>query len=154
MATSTSRRPAGRSTAGTGMTPAQTFALVVGLVYLAVGLVGWAVTDEFYGHDEDSELLGFALNGVHNLVHIALGVVWIAASRMPGSARAVNLLFGVVLLIVGLVGLTGVLDELLNIHDAGEQDNYLHIGTGVLSLAFAGLVGDRTARDGAGRARA
>ena len=123
-------------------TPAQLAALAFGVVYLLVGLVGWAVTDDFTGVDDDAHLLGFHLNGAHNVVHIALGVVWIAASRRFDWARAVNALFGAVLVVVCLAGLTGVLDELLNIEDAAEPDNYLHLVTGAVALYF-GTAGAR-----------
>jgi hypothetical protein len=140
--TTTAHRSPGRTR--TGPTPAQVFALVVGLVYLLIGLAGWAVTEGFTGRDPSVDLLGFDVNGLHNVVHLALGIGWLAAARMPGSARAVNMLFGAVLLVVGLAGLTGVLDELLNIDGGTAPDNFLHIGTGVLSLVFAGL-GERRA---------
>ena len=123
-------------------TPAQWAALIFGVVYLAVGLAGWFVTNDFTGVDDEADLLGFHLNGAHNVVHLALGAVWLAASTRFDWARAVNALFGVVLIVVCVAGLTGVLDELLNIEDAAEPDNYLHLVTGAIVLYF-GTVGAR-----------
>jgi hypothetical protein len=124
----------------TTRTPAQLAALIFGVVYLLVGVVGWFVTNDFTGVDDDADLLGFHLNGAHNVVHLALGAVWIAASTRLDWARAVNILFGSVLIVVCVAGLTGVLDELLNIEDAAEPDNYLHLGTGIIALYF-GTIG-------------
>lgn len=123
-------------------TPAQVAALAFGVVYLLVGVVGWFVTTDFTGLDDDAHLLGFHLNGLHNVVHLALGAAWIAASTRFDWARLVNTLFGAVLVVVCLAGLTGVLDELLNIEDAAEPDNYLHLATGAAALWF-GTVGAR-----------
>lgn len=123
-------------------TPAQLAALAFGAVYLLVGLVGWFVTTDFVGVDDDAHLLGFHLNGAHNVVHIALGLVWLAASTRLDWSRAINTLFGVVLIVVCLAGLTGVLDELLNIEGASEPDNYLHLATGAIAVYF-GTAGAR-----------
>lgn len=123
-------------------TPAQWTALIFGVVYLLIGVAGWFVTNDFTGLDDDADLLGFHLNGAHNVVHLALGVVWIAASTRFDWARAINALFGAVLIVVCIAGLSGVLDELLNIENAAEPDNYLHLATGAIALYF-GTVGAR-----------
>ena len=115
---------------------AQLAALAFGVVYLAVGVVGWLVTNDFTGVDDDAHLLGFHLNGVHNVVHLALGVVWLAAATRYDWARAANTVIGAVLLLVFVVGLTGAVDSLLNIEDAAEPDNSLHLATGLVALWF------------------
>lgn len=118
-------------------TPAQTFALVFGVVYLLVGLVGFAVTgfDEFAGKTFDEKLIVFALNPLHNIVHIAIGALWIWSASSHSSAKSVSTLVGAVYGLVGLLGLLGAL-EFLAIEDAGSADNYLHLGTAVLALYF------------------
>lgn len=125
-------------------TPAQLFALVFGIVYLAVGLVGFAVTgfDNFAGKTFDEELIIFAINPLHNIVHIGLGVVWIGAAGKHATAKSANMLLGVVLLLVFVLGVAGVL-KFLAIEDAGAADNYLHIATAALALYFgsAGAAG-------------
>lgn len=127
-------------------TPAQTFALVFGVVYLLIGLVGFAVTgfDDFAGKSFDEKLIIFALNPLHNIVHIAIGALWIGSANSHSSAKSVNTLIGAVLALVGVLGLLGAL-EFLAIKDAGSPDNYLHLGTAVLALYFgtAGAEGSR-----------
>ena len=125
----------------TAKTPAQLFALVFGVVYLLVGIVGFAVTgfDNFASAQGEEKLLFFELNPMHNIVHIAIGALWIGASKTHASAKSTNLLIGVV---YGLVALLGFLDvdfvgKLLNLNDA---DNFLHLGSAALALYF-GTVG-------------
>ncbi|MGH2694973.1 MAG: DUF4383 domain-containing protein, partial [Actinomycetota bacterium] len=69
------------ATVAAGRSPAQLFALVFGVVYLAVGVLGLFFADEFTKGSPDDELIIFRVNHLHNIVHIALGVVWIGASR-------------------------------------------------------------------------
>lgn len=121
-------------------TPAQLFALVFGIVYLAVGLVGFAVTgfDNFAGKTFNEELIIFAINPLHNIIHIGLGAVWIGAAAKHATAKSANMLLGVVLLLVFALGMAGVL-EFLAIKDAGAADNYLHIATAALALYFGSV---------------
>ncbi len=117
-------------------TPAQLFALVFGVVYLLVGLVGFAVTgfDQF-AEPTNEKLIVFAINPLHNIVHIAVGALFLAGSRTHDSAKSTNLLIGVVYLLVALLGFLGVqfVEELVNLNSA---DNFLHIATSLLALYF------------------
>jgi nitroreductase len=125
------------ATASPARTPGQVFALVFGLVYLAVGIVGFFVTGlgGFAEKRYDEELLIFALNPLHNVVHLGLGVVWIGASARPPLAKQVNLLFGLVLGLVTILGLAGIL-KFLAIEDASAPDNFLHLATALLAIYF------------------
>lgn len=129
---------AGRGTAG-ARSAAQTFALVVGVVYLLVGIVGFLFADEFTGGQADDKLIIFRLNHLHNIVHVVLGLGWIFASRTHDMAKQVNMIYGVVLLAVGVLGLTGAefMQTLLNIESPGDPDNFLHLITGAASVYFA-----------------
>jgi hypothetical protein len=122
------------------------FALVFGIVYLLIGIAGFAVTgfDDF-ASNTDEKLILFPVNPLHNIVHLALGAIWIGAASKHSSAKSVNMLLGVVLFVVFLLGLAGVLD-FLNIEDAGSADNYLHLATAALSIYFgsAGAEGPAT----------
>ncbi len=126
--------------AGAARTPAQMFALVFGVVYLAIGLIGFAATgfDNFATFSDDS-LLIFNLNPLHNLVHLAIGAVWIGASREHASAKSVNLLIGVVYLLVAALGLLEIdfVAELLNMNEgSGDPDNFLHLVSGAAAVYF------------------
>lgn len=128
-------------------TPAQIFALVFGVVYLVVGLLGFAVTgfDEWAAKSFSEELIIFPLNPLHNIVHLALGAVWLGAAGKHASAKSVNLLFGVVLALVFVLGMVGAL-EFLAIKGAGSTDNYLHVATAALALYFGSAGAEGPAR--------
>ena len=129
-------------------TPGQLYALVIGAVYLLVGVVGFFVVSEFTEGSADDKLIIFRLNHLHNLVHIVLGVGWLAASRTAPAAKTVNTLFGVVLLLVAVLGFTGIdlVHTLLNITESTDPDNFLHLVTGGIALYF-GTVGAAATRD-------
>jgi Domain of unknown function (DUF4383) len=129
-------------------TPGQLYALVIGAVYLLVGLVGFFVVSEFTKGSADDKLIIFRLNHVHNLVHIVLGVGWLAASRTVAAAKSVNTLFGVVLLLVAALGFTGIdlVHTLFNITESTDPDNFLHLVTGGIALYF-GTVGAAGTRE-------
>jgi Domain of unknown function (DUF4383) len=122
--------------ASTTRSPAQLFALVVGVVYLMVGLVGFAVTglDNFADAKGDNALLGLDLNPLHNIVHIGLGAAWLYGALTHASARMINLVLGVVLVLVAVLGFADVI-----VHDliaANVADDGLHLVTGIASIIF------------------
>lgn len=118
--------------------PGQIFALVLGVVYLAIGILGIFVANDFVGGGQDDKLIVFRVNHLHNVVHIALGALWISGSRSFGMAKNVNLVLGATLLLVALVGFTGIelVHTLLNITSGTDPDNFLHLATGALSVYF------------------
>lgn len=122
----------------TARTPAQLFALAIGVVYLAVGIVGFFFADEFTNGAADDRFIIFRLNHVHNIVHLALGVGWLGASGRHNIAKIVNLLFGAVLILVAILGFTAIdlMHTLLNITESSEPDNFLHLITGALGVYF------------------
>ncbi len=122
------------ATAARSRTPGQLFALTFGLLYLVIGIAGFFVETDFLT-ENGAKLLLFPVNGLHNVVHIALGVVWLGGSGSASAARGVNLLLGVVLLLVALLGFLGMLD-FLSIRTAGSPDNFLHLVSGALALYF------------------
>jgi hypothetical protein len=115
--------------------PAQAFALAFGVVYLAVGLIGFGATgfDGWFSQDVQEKLLLFPLNGIHNIVHIAVGVIWMVSSNTHERAKRTNLVLGVVLIALAGLGFAG-LAKWAAIEGSGSADNYLHVVTGLLSL--------------------
>jgi hypothetical protein len=125
------------ATAAQGRTPGQLFALVFGVVYLAVGLLGFAVTgvDDFFSTKFDEVLIVFPLNPAHNVVHILIGALWLGGSRTVAGAKAVNTLIGAAYLLVFVLGLVGLL-KWLAIESGFNADQVLHLLSGALSLYF------------------
>ena len=137
-----------RTGTGTGArTPAQMFALVFGIVYLAIGLIGFAVTgfDNWFSEIYNEKLIVFPLNPGHNIVHILIGAAWLGASRAHATAKTANAVIGAAYLLTFLLGILGVL-KFLAIEDAGSADNYLHLASGALSLFFGTAGAEGTTR--------
>jgi hypothetical protein len=135
----TTTQPARATTVVRGWSPAQRFAAAFGLVYLAVGIAGFAVTgfQDFAGHDHHT-LLIFAVNPLHNVIHVVLGAAWLIGCRRHSSARVVNLTLGVVLGLVTVLGFFGGMG-LLGMSGLADPDNFLHLATATLALYFGSV---------------
>jgi Domain of unknown function (DUF4383) len=125
---------------------AQLFAVVVGVAYLAIGLIGFAVTG-FSGAvlDGPDALLGFDLNPFHNVVHLGVGLILLVTGslRDPVIAEGALIGGGLVYLLAAVLGFLGGL-EIISINDGDElaPDNFLHLFSGAAALA-AGVLGAR-----------
>lgn len=125
---------------------ARTSALLVGAVFLAIGVLGFVpgVTTHygrlsFAGHDRNAQLLGtFAVSGLLNLVHLAFGVAGVALARTAGTARTYLLGGGAAALVLWLVGVVGVGGWI----PANPADNWLHLVLGVAMVALGSAAGE------------
>jgi hypothetical protein len=128
-------------------TPAQRFAAVFGVVYLAVAVAGFSLTgfSDFAGEHHHT-LLIFAVNPLHNVIHLVLAVGWLAAAPRHRAARLANLAFGVVLGLVTVLGFVGGMG-MLGMSGIAEPDNFLHLATATLSLYFGSVAAGGTERD-------
>jgi hypothetical protein len=120
-------------------TAAQRFAGLFGAVYLLVALVGFALTgfSDFAGHHSHT-LLIFAVNPLHNTIHLALALAWLAAARRHDTARVVDLAIGIVLGLVTVVGFVGGMG-MLGMSGLADPDNFLHLFTASLALYFGSV---------------
>jgi len=125
-------------------TPAQRFAALFGAVYLLVGIAGFALTGvtDFAGHHHHT-LLIFAVNPLHNVIHLVLGIVWLASAPRHSAARLANLALGVVLGLVTVLGFAGVTD-MLGMSGFADPDNFLHLATATLALYFGSVAAGGT----------
>ncbi len=119
--------------------PYQWLALVIGVVYLLVGLLGFLVTgfDGFAAHDEHQTLLGFAVNPLHNIVHLVIGALGVALWRTVGGARAFGWVLAVGYGLASIYGLAVVDNEEANLLNINGADNVLHIVSTLAGLAIA-----------------
>jgi hypothetical protein len=124
------------SPASARWTPAQRFALGFGLIYLLVGLAGFAVTGvhPFTGMHHHT-LVVFAVNPLHNVIHVVLGAVWLASCARYRAARAANLAVGGILGLVTVLGFLGIMG-MLGMSGLADPDNFLHLATATLALYF------------------
>ena len=131
----------GRATARDDQrTPAQWYCLLAGLALLLAGIFGFISDSSFETGDgiDGGRFLGFEVNAIHNLIHVASGLVLLAASPRRASARAVALGFG---LVYGLVAIIGLIDgeDVLGLIPINSADNLLHIALAALGI-ITGLI--------------
>jgi hypothetical protein len=130
-----------------GRTVPEILGLAFGAVYLLVGIVGFFITgfDDFAAHDTGEKLLVFAINPLHNIVHIVIGIAGLLLSRTLAGARTYGWLLAVGYGAAFIYGLLAVGEDwdFLNINAA---DNVLHIATALVGLVIA-LMPVRTAVD-------
>ena len=131
----------GSSKTGTASerTPAQWYSLIFGAILLIAGVLGFIADSSFdFGNGVNGdELILFEVNGPHNIVHIASGILGLALAGRRNTARAFALGFGAVYLLVTIIGLIDGSD-VLGIIPVNGADNVLHILIAVAGIA-AGL---------------
>ncbi|WP_265520616.1 DUF4383 domain-containing protein [Oerskovia flava] len=125
--------------------PNRLLGAVFGAVYLLVGLAGFAVTSGVgFAGTEGANLLVFAVNPLHNVIHLAIGAaLLLAATRSVSAARSVNTTVGAVYLLVGVVGLF-LVGSAANIIALNGADNVLHLASALILLG-AGLGAEKSA---------
>jgi uncharacterized membrane protein YgdD (TMEM256/DUF423 family) len=115
-----------------------------GLLYVAIGLIGFAVTgfSNFLQNTDDSILLsGLSVNPFHNLVHLAIGGFLLIMSRQSvttaeGACLGVGI-FYVAAFVIGFVGPQNL--TIIGMQGRGDLENFNHLINGVLLLGI-GLV--------------
>ena len=124
-----------------GRTPAQWYCLIAGGLLAAIGLLGFLASASFSTGEaiDGGNLLGFEVNGWHNLIHLASGLTLLAAANTRPTAKAVAIAFGVTYALVALIGLVDGSD-VLTLMPVNAADNLLHLAL----AAFGVLVGWRS----------
>ena len=128
--------------------PIQSAALVVGLVLLLVGILGFipGITSnydelKFAGHNSDAQLLGlFDTSILLNLVYLLLGVAGLALARTYEGARSYLIGGGVIYLALFLYGaIWGADESSANFIPVNWADNVLNLvlGTGMILAGLA-----------------
>ena len=125
---------------------AKTIATLLGIVFILVGLVGFAAPN----------LLGAHFGTVHNVIHLVSGAIslYLGLKGSLSAAKTFCLVFGAVYLLLGIVGFalgTGE-DRMFHIGDVlhlGTMDHIIHLLMGALFL-IGGLMtkGDTVAAAG------
>jgi hypothetical protein len=135
----------------------RTAAMVVGAVFLLVGVLGFipGITSDydtmsFAGHQSDAKLLGlFEVSILHNIVHILFGVAGLAMAKTARSATSYLVGGGVIYLVLALYG--AVIDRSSNANfvPVNGADNVLHLVLGIGMIGL-GLVGQRALKSSVG----
>jgi hypothetical protein len=122
--------------------PAQVYALAIGLTLVVAGIAGFFYSASFAtgdGTERDAVLGILDVNGWHNIVHIVSGAIGLLVAGSYGGARTYALGLGVVYLLVTLLGfIAGDGEEILNLIPVNTEDNFLHLLIGIAGIG-AGL---------------
>jgi hypothetical protein len=128
--------------------PARLYALLVGGALTIAGIIGFFYDSSFNTGDALTTEAVFGIldvNGRHNVVHLATGLLGLAA--VGYAARTYALVLGVVYVVVAVWGFAeasngfGVILDFLPVN---TEDNVLHVVLGLTGLA-AGAATARTA---------
>ena len=127
-----------------------------GLLYVTIGILGFFVTgfDNFVQNTGDT-LIGFAINPMHNLVHLLIGAFLIIMCTRPNTAAAEGAVMGVglfyvVAFVIGTVSKDNL--TIISMYGSGDLENFNHLVNGV-ALLTVGLLSSastqaRTRRQG------
>ena len=113
---------------------------VVGAVFVVAGLLGFTLAGDhsLTGHLGGQPVGVFRLNTLHNLVHVALGAILIAAPIAGATlARVANLVVGWGLLVLALLGLFMSGNEPWNIISLNRADGLVHLAFGAVLVLLA-----------------
>ena len=109
-------------------------ATVFGVVFVLVALIGFVQGDTVLGI--------FEVDTVHNLIHLASGVVALVAASSARTSRAYLLVFGAVYALVTLIGFIQG-DTVLGIIPVNTEDNILHLVIAATTLTLGLALSDQ-----------
>ena len=132
-------------------TPVQKASLVVGVVFLVVGLAGFVpglTTDvgqlHGAGHGSGAMLLGlFQVSVLHNIVHLLFGVLGVALARAVRRARLYLIVGGIVYAVLWIYGLVVDKESQANFVPLNTADDWLHFVLAIGMIALGVLLGRR-----------
>jgi hypothetical protein len=135
-----------------GMTYVQFGVTLIGAAYLAIGILGFVPLDAVNPpspHTDGTHYLlrHFAVNPLHNLIHVVLGLAGLWLARTTRGVPTWGLVIGPILLALALVGVIQAVVEglpidqlLLGILPLNSPGHMFHLVTGGFAL-YLGLAG-------------
>ena len=149
-----------RTTRRYAETPVQKAALIVGIVFLVVGIAGFIPglttgldTITFVGHDSGALIFGvFQVSILHNIVHLLFGVLGLWAATAFGFSRNFLIWGGAVYALLWLYGLLVPEDSDANFVPMNDADDWLHLVLAVAMILLGVLLGRRREVTGTTRA--
>lgn len=137
----------------TPRTSVQLAALIIGAVFLLVGVLGFipgVTTDydmlEWSGQESGAKLFGiFEVSVLHNAVHLLFGVAGIILYRAATTARRYLVIGGIVYLALWLYGLLIDHDTDANFVPVNTADNWLHLALGIVMVGLGVVLSRRPA---------
>jgi hypothetical protein len=115
---------------------ARVISIILGLVFIAVGVLGFVPGQKFVGAEDAI----FRVDFMHNVVHLASGLLLLILPSIIGGKQSL-LLLGVIYAAVAVLGFLHPTDAfLINGQIAmNDADRYLHVALAAV-LLLAGLV--------------
>ncbi|NIJ13519.1 ABC-type transport system involved in multi-copper enzyme maturation permease subunit [Saccharomonospora amisosensis] len=128
-----------------GLQPVQVVAGLVGLIYLALGIIGLVISGfGDFTASTHSTMWIFSVNPLHNVVHLGVGLLGVLMALNSGLARTYGWVLFVAfgLLFVWGLAITGVFTSnpvsgLGNPLAIDTADTWLHFGTAIAGLLIA-----------------
>ena len=116
---------------------AKSIAMVFGVIYTLVGLLGFIPALGGSYTMQPGSLLQIAnVNVLHNIVHLVIGVAGLTMGRTDEGAGTFCKTFGIILLLLGVIGF--FMPNLLGIVPIGGGDIWIHLVSGII-LTYAGF---------------
>lgn len=109
------------------------FAALTGLVFLLLGLYGF-IDPHGFGL--------FHLNTTHNVIHLVVGVLGLAAASGAGYAYRYSQVVGVLYMLLAVLGV--FVKNLFGLMHVGIADNVLHFVVGAIALYFGYVLVEET----------
>jgi uncharacterized protein DUF4383 len=123
-----------------GPSLAQRIAPLIGALYVGIGIIGFFITGfgNFVQQTPD-KLIGFSINPMHNLVHLAIGAFLIIMCTRGSSATAEGAVMGVGLFyitafVIGVIAPDNL--TIISMSGTGDLENFNHIVNGIALLTI------------------
>ncbi|MFN2616351.1 MAG: DUF4383 domain-containing protein [Thermoleophilaceae bacterium] len=116
--------------------PAQLYALIFGVVLVVAGIIGFFYSSDFGSPGKVDGVLGILdVNAWHNIVHIATGLLGLAAAGSYLYSRNYAFGLGAVYVVIAIWGfIIGDGDSILGFIPVNTEDNFLHLLIGVAGI--------------------
>jgi len=129
--------------------PLQTFAMLFGIVFLLVGILGFipGITTnfddiKFSGHESGAELLGIVqVSILENIIHLLYGIAGLAMAKTWDNSRLYFIGGGVIYLVLWIYGLVVDKDSSANFVPTNAAGDWLHFILGVTMVGVGFLLG-------------
>ena len=129
----------------------RTFALIFGIIYLLVGILGFI--PGLSTHPADAPhltiesghgyLLGFfPVNILHNIVHLVIGLAGLLASRSVSGARLYAKILAVAYILLAILGLIPATQTTFGLIPIHGNDVWLHALSGLIAAYFGFVAKD------------
>ncbi|MFT5280913.1 MAG: hypothetical protein ACI9AR_000354 [Flavobacteriaceae bacterium] len=103
---------------------------VLSIIFILIGILGFVK-----GLVPEGKLLGiFEVDAMHNVIHLLSGIIGLVAARTKCGAKKFAMIFGIIYLIVAIIGFVNGGDIFLT--NVNGADNILHLVLAIVLLSL------------------